>query len=167
MHSGSEPLSHRLTVGISDMAISDDPRVEIITHALGSCLGVTAYDPTTRIGGLVHVMLPLSKLSPEKADRNPLMFVDTGIPLFFKALFEAGAKREKLQIKVAGGAMILDREKHFKIGERNYTILRKLMWKNNLLIASEDVGSNKSRTMSLFIESGKVLIRSQTGKVEL
>ena len=167
MHAGNDITVHRHTVGISDMFISSDSRAEIITHALGSCVGVTAYDPATHVGGLIHIMLPLSKLSPEKAQNNPLMFVDTGIPQFFKALFAKGASRQNLQIKVAGGALLLDPEKHFKIGERNYTVLRKLLWKNDLLISAEDVGGNKSRTMSLFLESGKVIVKSQSGEREL
>ncbi len=167
MHAGDDITRHRHTVGISDMFISGDSRTEIITHALGSCIGVTAYDPTACIGGLIHIMLPLSKLSPEKAQINPFMFVDTGIPHFFKALFTEGARRENLQIKVAGGALLLDPDKHFKIGERNYTVLRKLLWKNDLLISAEDVGGNKSRTMSLFLESGRVIIKSQSGERDL
>ncbi|MGB0606725.1 MAG: chemotaxis protein CheD, partial [Candidatus Latescibacterota bacterium] len=115
----------------------------------------------------IHIMLPLSKLSPDKARNNPLKFVDTGVPLFFKELFKAGAQRDKLEIKLAGGAMLIDSGEHFKIGERNYTILRKLLWKNDLLIAAEDIGGSTSRTMSLFIESGRVVVQSQTRKIEL
>ena len=162
-----DPLPHRQTVRIADLAISSDPRAELITHALGSCIGVSAYDPVRQIGGLIHIMLPLSKLSPDKARNNPLKFVDTGVPLFFKELFKAGAQRDKLEIKLAGGAMLIDSGEHFKIGERNYTILRKLLWKNDLLIAAEDIGGSTSRTMSLFIESGRVVVQSQTRKIEL
>ena len=149
------------------MAISSDPRAELITHALGSCIGVSAYDPIRQIGGLIHIMLPLSKNSPDTARNNPLKYVDTGIPLFFKELFKAGAQRDTLEIKLAGGAMLIDKRERFKIGERNYTILRKLLWKNDLLIAAEDIGGNTSRTMSLFIETGRVVVRSQTGEIEL
>lgn len=167
MYTGTDTAIHRKIVGISDMAISNDPRVELITHALGSCLGVTAHDPISGIGGLIHIMLPMSKIAPEKAAKNPLMFVDSGIPVFFEELFAAGAKRENIRLKVAGGAQVLDAESHFKIGERNFTVLRKLLWKNDLLITSEDVGGNKSRTVSLFVGSGRVLVRSKEGEDEL
>lgn len=167
MHTSTNTMLHRQTVGISDMAISSDPRAELITHALGSCIGVTAHDPIAGVGGLIHIMLPMSKLAPEKAANNPLMFVDSGIPVFFKELFAAGARRENINLKVAGGAQVLDAEGHFKIGERNFTVLRKLMWKNDLLIASEDVGGNKSRTLSLYVGDGRVLVRSKEGEEEL
>ena len=157
----------RHTVGIADMYVSNLPGDEIITHALGSCLGVAVYDPTVNIGGLVHLMLPLSKLYREKAAANPLMFVDTGIPTFFKKLYDLGASKDNVVVKVAGGAHVLDAGSHFKIGERNYTVLRKILWKNDMLIASEEVGGTDSRTMALFIGDGKVLIKSNGTKREL
>ena len=57
----------------------------IVTHALGSCLGVAVHDPVTAVGGLAHVMMPQGNMNPEKAQANPFMFVDTGIPAFFQA----------------------------------------------------------------------------------
>ena len=67
-------------VGIAEMKVSGQRGDIIITHALGSCLGIAAYDPMACVGGLLHVMLPLSAIDPVKAERNPLMFVDTGFP---------------------------------------------------------------------------------------
>ena len=68
-------------VGVGDLKISSNINDTIITHALGSCLGITAYDPIYKIGGMVHVMLPLSKADPEKAKAKPAMYVDTGFSL--------------------------------------------------------------------------------------
>ena len=45
------------TVGVGDMKVSSDPGDTIVTFALGSCLGVTIYDPVTRVGGMLHAML--------------------------------------------------------------------------------------------------------------
>jgi chemotaxis protein CheD len=59
----------------------------LVTHALGSCLGLMVYDPEARVGGLLHAMLPLSKINPEKARSNPFMFVDTGVPRLFRAIY--------------------------------------------------------------------------------
>ena len=62
------------------MLVSKEVGDEIITYALGSCLGITAYDPVAKVGGLLHVMLPLSSIDPGKASQRPYMFVDTGLP---------------------------------------------------------------------------------------
>ena len=150
------------TVGVADMKVSAERGDVIITHALGSCLGVTAYDPVACVGGLLHVMLPLSTIDPVKADRNPFIFVDTGFPRLLIECFKAGAQKQRLEVRVAGGANSQDREEDdfFQIGKRNLIILRKLLWKNGLLMKSYDVGGSNSRTMSLEIGTGTVTIKS-------
>ncbi len=150
------------TVGIAEMKVSDRTGDIIITHALGSCLGIAAYDSVARVGGLLHVMLPISTIDPVKAERNPLMFVDTGFPNLLMQCLRIGAQKHRLEITVAGGANANETEENdlFKIGKRNFLILRKLLWKDGLLLKSFDVGGSNSRTMSLEIGTGKVMIRS-------
>jgi chemotaxis protein CheD len=148
------------TVGVGDMKISTERGDMIITHALGSCLGIAVHDPC--VGGLLHVMLPLSTIDPVKAFKNPFMFVDTGFAQLLSTCFKAGAQKHRLEIRVAGGTNSKDREEEdlFQIGKRNLVILRKLLWKNGLLLKSYDVGGTDSRTMALEIGSGKVTIKS-------
>ncbi len=148
-------------IGIADMKISTKADDVLITYALGSCLGITVYDPVARVGGLIHIMLPVSTVNPAKAAANPLMFVDTGVPELFKACYKAGAKKERMVLKVAGGASLQKNEDtdQFQIGKRNFIMLRKLLWKNNVLIKSFDVGENFSRTMSLDMATGEVVLK--------
>lgn len=148
------------TIGIADMKISAAKDDILITYALGSCLGIAIYDPVAQVGGLIHIMLPLSSVNPEKAQNNPLMFVDTGVPMLFKNCYKAGANKERLIVKVAGGASLNHHDDdQFQIGKRNFTMLRKLLWKNNVLLNAYDVGENHSRTMSLNIGSGEVVLK--------
>ena len=154
-------------VGISEMIVSRDPKDILITYSLGSCIGVTVYDPETRVGGLIHCMLPLSKIDTEKARKMPCMFVDTGIPALLNRMFEKGAERNRLITKVAGASQLMDEKKIFKIGERNYAVLRKLLWKNNILIEAEDVGGQISRTVTLEIATGRTTIKSKGKEWEL
>ena len=156
-----------LTVGIADMIISDNPSDILVTYSLGSCVGLTLYDPEVKIGGMVHTMLPLSKQDPEKAMNNPFMYTDTGIQSLIQALFDMGASRRRLIAKVAGGAKLMDEKSLFRIGERNYTVLRKVLWKNDILISAEDVGETKSRTLFLYMDTGKTVIRSSGKEVDL
>ena len=149
-------------MGVADMKVSAKRGDLIVTHALGSCLGIAVHDPVACVGGLLHVMLPLSTIDPVKADRNPFMFVDTGVPELFIECYKAGAQKQRLEIRVAGGANSHDREENdmFQIGKRNFIMLRKLLWKNGLLLKSYDVGGGYSRTMSLEIGTGEVTVRS-------
>jgi chemotaxis protein CheD len=148
-------------IGIADMKVSRAPDDVLITYALGSCLGIAVYDAVAKVGGLLHVMLPVSTVNPVKAANNPLMFVDTGVPELFKACYKAGAKKERLVVKVAGGASLQNNEDtdQFQIGKRNFIMLRKLLWKNNVLIKSFHVGENFSRTMSMDMSTGTVVLK--------
>lgn len=150
-------------VGVSDYRVSSNINETIITYALGSCLGIALFDPEVNIGGLLHVMLPLSKADPEKAKARPAMYVDTGLQLILDDLYALGAQKGNLKISVAGGASMkaTEREDHFKIGKRNFTVFRKLLWKNGFLIAYQDIGGNKSRTMSLRLIDGTVSINKK------
>ncbi len=139
----------------------------IVTHALGSCLGLMVYDPEVNIGGLLHAMLPLSKINPEKAKANPYMFVDTGVPALFKMLYELGGKKQRMIVKAAGCGNPLGKNEMFKIGERNHTVLKKLLWKNNILLEKEDVGGTSSRTVHFDITTGQTVISSNGIKREL
>jgi len=154
-------------VGISDMKVSNKSSDVLVTYSLGSCVGVTLFDPVAQVGGLIHCMLPLSKIDPVKAETNPFMFTDLGIPALLKAVFDLGAERKRLVVKVAGAATMLDSKDLFKIGERNYTVIRKVLWKNNILIAAEDVAGTVPRTMFLYMDLGKTIIKSRGQEVEL
>ncbi len=156
-----------VVVGISEMAVSSDPDDVLVTYALGSCLGVSVYDHRAKVGGLIHCMLPLSSVDPEKALAKPCMFTDTGVLALLDAVFARGAMRSSLSVKAIGAASLLDDKGVFKIGERNYTVFRKVLWKNNILINAEDVGGAISRTVYLRIATGQTLIRSGKGEREL
>lgn len=147
-------------VGVSDMHVSNNPGETIITYALGSCLGISMFDPVAGVGGLLHVMLPLSKADPEKASIKPAMYVDTGLAQLVGVCYDMGATKKDIIISVAGGASMKRNENddYFKIGKRNFTTLRKLLWKNGFMIEKQDVGGNNSRTMALRLSDGLVTV---------
>lgn len=146
------------------MKISNQPGDRIVTHALGSCLGIAVYDPQATAGGILHVMMPVSSINPDKAKINPYMFVDTGLPAFFKKLYTLGCEKKRLVVKVAGGANVQNSDSdRFAIGKRNYIMLKKVFWKNGVLIDSEDVGGHTARTMYIEIGTGRVWL-SNAGK---
>lgn len=154
-------------VDIADFQVSGDPRVTLVTYSLGSCIGVTIWDPKVCVGGMIHYMLPESSLSTEKAKARPAMFADTGIPDLFRAAYELGAVKKNLIVKVAGGSQLLDDNGLFNIGKRNYVMLRKIFWKNGVLIDAEDTGGSISRTVRLEIGTGRVTIKNRTREIEL
>ena len=149
------------------MKVTNQDSDILITYSLGSCVGVTIYDPVSRVGGMIHCMLPFSKIDPKKAERTPAMFVDTGVPVLFKTLYDMGAQKKRLVVKAAGCGNPLGKNEMFKIGERNHTLLKKLLWKNNVMLAAEDVGGTKSRTVRFDVSTGQVIISSGGEESEL
>ena len=154
-------MKHVVVVGDMKVGVAGD---ELVTHALGSCLGLMIHDPVTQVGGLLHAMLPLSKINPAKAEANPFMFVDTGVPKLFNTVYQLGGLKKRLVVKAAGCGQPLGNDEMFKIGERNYTILKKLLWKNNILLDSEDVGGTSSRTVHFDVSTGQIVINRSSQK---
>ena len=158
----------RYIVGVADMKTAVGDGNLIVTHGLGSCLGIVVYDPLAKVGGMFHVMLPSSSVSPDKARTNPFMFVDTGAPLFFRDVYAAGAAKMRLVVKVAGGASVKGNgEDFFAIGKRNYVALRKILWQNGVIIAGEDVGGSIARTLYLETGTGRTWYESAGVEHEL
>jgi chemotaxis protein CheD len=142
------------------MIASNDPNAEIVTYSLGSCLGVTVYDPVKKTGGLLHLMLPDSRIDPAKAAATPHMFVDTGVPFLFKTVFNLGGERSRLIIRVAGGAQFLDDQQMFNIGGRNIQAFEEIIARNGLAIHTRDLGGYSSRTLRFDLGTGKISIHS-------
>lgn len=157
----------RIIVGIADLKLSGSIDDTLITYALGSCIGVTVYDPKVRVGGLLHFMLPDSSINLNKAKETPAMFADTGIPLLFKLCYRLGAVKSRMIVKVAGAAKNSGNTDYFQIGQRNITAMRKIFWRNNVLIESEDTGGSLNRTLQLDISTGRVVIKTPNGFKEL
>jgi len=114
----------------------------------------------------LHYMLPDSTLDEKKAKENPAMFADTGIPTLFKACYRLGAEKRRMIVKAAGGASILDDTNFFRIGQKNIMAMRKIFWKNNVMITGEDTGANHNRTVRLEMATGKTLVRSSGGEMK-
>jgi len=164
---GARQPTKQLVVDISEIKVCADPDTTIVTYALGSCIAVMVYDPVRQAAGMIHYLLPLSKASPAKAAQTPAMFADTGVPLLFESMYKLSCQKKDLIVKVAGGGALYDDKGTFNIGKRNYTVLRKLLWKNNVIIKREDVGGTKSRTVRMHVGSGRVTVHSHGEEMEL
>lgn len=157
-------------VGVADLKLSRNIDERLVTYALGSCLGVTVYDPVARVGGLLHVMLPTGAIDPDKMMQNPSMFVDSGVPALFKETYKLGARKERMIVKVAGGSHTgsTDEDDKYQIGKRNLLALRRLLWKNGVMLHAQETGGVQvSRTMWLDIGTGEVTLKVNGAECKL
>ena len=144
----------QLVVQMGGMLVSNDAAVQLVTYALGSCVGVAIYDPVAKVGGLLHAMMPDSAINWERAQASPAMFVDTGIPAMFHAAYALGGVKARMIVKLCGGSAYLDDRKTFNIGQRNVEAVLDLLQRNGVRVTASDTGDCKSRTVRLDIGDG-------------
>lgn len=147
-------------MNVSDAKVSGEASDVLVTYSLGSCIGVCLYDPAINVGGMLHYQLPNSTMDPERAKAKPFMFADTGMRILVEKLVSMGAKKKRMQIRIAGGASMDTGPKGFDIGKRNHLAFRKIMWKNGMFVDSEDVGGFSPRNVYMDIADGAVTVRS-------
>ena len=148
----------QLVVGMGDMLVSNDPSAQLVTYSLGSCVGISIYDPIAKVGGLLHAMLPDSTINSERSASRPFMFVDTGLPAMFHAVYALGGAKLRLVCKLCGGAQFLDEKQIFKIGARNVTATLAMLERNGIKIAAKETGGHESRTVKLDLANGNLTL---------
>ena len=152
-----------ITVGIADCQVSNQAGDTLVTHALGSCIGVAVHDQTAGVGGLLHIMLPESSLDREKARAQPFIFADTGIAQLFQMVQSKGADKKRLSVRLIGGAQVMDSNGVFNIGKRNHLACRKALWAAGAMVHAEEVGGAISRTVRLDVATGGLFWNSGAG----
>lgn len=157
----------QIVVGMADCKVASQRGDTLATYALGSCIGLSVYDPVACVGGLLHYMLPDSTIDRARGQENPYMFADTGIPKLIEQVCAQGASKRRLVAHAAGGASIMDPNNVFDIGKRNHQALRKILWKAGVLLSGEAVGGGNSRTVRLEIGSGQLWLQEGCGPRQL
>jgi chemotaxis protein CheD len=165
-HASNSPFQQRVVIGVGDLAVSNDPAVTLSTYALGSCVAVVGYDPLIRVGGILHLMLPDSKIAPARAVGQPGMFANTGLPLLFKSLQGLRADLTRLRLFVAGGANVLAGADAFRIGERNINATREYLSVIGFEFSHAAVGGSINRTIHLQNATGLLTLKTPTATEE-
>ena len=153
-------MADLIKVGMADFKVSRSPAT-IISYGLGSCIGVSLYDPQTKIGGLLHIMLPDSKQS--RATDNPAKFADTGIPLMLDEVLKMGASRSRLVAKMAGGAQMFafaNATDVMRVGSRNVAASKEILQKLGIRLVGEDTGANYGRTVQIDLTNGVYTVKT-------
>ena len=153
-------MSEVIKVGMADLNICRDPDI-LTTLGLGSCIGIALYDPSTKIGGLAHIMLPDS--TKMRNNSNIAKFADTGIEELLSRVLKAGAVKSRLVAKIAGGAKMFEvsgLSDIGNVGQRNAEASRAKLKQLGIRLISEDTGLNYGRTVELHCDNGDYYIKS-------
>ena len=157
-------MNDKLVVGIADMKMAQGSGM-LVTYALGSCIGISFWDPFLHLGALLHIMLPERH---DAEEGNVYKYADSGIHETIRKLSAFGMVKSRTVVKIAGGAKMFEirgNAEFGNIGSRNTFMVKKILQEENMRIAAEDTGGAFARTMILDIESGEVAIRTM-GKPE-
>ena len=149
-----------IRVGMADYKVGKSPAT-LISYGLGSCIGVSLYDPQTKIGGLLHIMLPDS--TQARASDNPAKFADTGLPLMLDDVVKAGAVKSRLVAKIAGGAQMFafsNATDVMRVGARNAEAIKKMLKSFGIKIIGEDTGGTYGRTVSIDLVTGVYKVKT-------
>jgi chemotaxis protein CheD len=159
-----------LVVGVSDLKLSSTPGERLVTYALGSCLGLVIHDPVAGVTGTAARDAPRLHDRPRQGGPQSGDVRRFGRAGALTESYRLGARKERMIVKVAGGAHAgaTAESDSFQIGKRNVLALRKLLWKNNVILHAHDVGGHQtSRTLYVDVATGRVVVRSGGGTSEL
>jgi chemotaxis protein CheD len=149
-----------IEVNMAAMEIAQSP-ARLVTRGLGSCLGVTLYDPAKKIGGMVHPMLP--DIDKAKIKSNPSRFVNSAIRNMFIEMEKRGCARNQFVAKVFGGAHMfgfITADSILNVGQKNIEVAQATLKELGIPIVASEVGGSFGRTIELNLEDGKVLVKT-------
>ena len=152
-----DQVAEKLVVKMADHAIGDENTV-LATLGLGSCIGIALYDKFSKVGGLVHIMLP-----ENPGGKKIVKYADTGIPFLITEMEAAGARKRRLGAKIVGGAGMFKSESGdsvMKIGERNIEAVREVLKDEGIKVTGSDVGKDHGRSMYFYLDDGRVEVKS-------
>lgn len=147
-----------IEVRMGEMRVGENP-FRIVTRALGSCLGITLYNPLKKLGAMAHPMLP--DIERARTNANPSRYVNYTIRKMVEDLEKAGSARNRLVAKLFGGARMfafISSDSILNVGEKNIAMAREVFSELNINIAVEEVGGTFGRTIELNLETGKVVV---------
>lgn len=160
-------MGNVIKVGMADLKVAKAPD-SLITLGLGSCIGLTLYDPVAKVGGMVHYMLPDS--AKLKNNQNIAKFGDTGIKELYRQVVAKGASPSRLVAKIAGGAKMFEvsgLSNIGNIGQRNAEEAKLMLKELRVPLIAEDTGLDYGRTVELKCDNGDFHIRAvgKTNKI--
>lgn len=153
-------------LGMGEFAITTSPGAVLCCIGLGSCIAVCMYDRLVKVGGMIHIVLP-HHAGPQ--DERSVRYANVAVPFLLEQMIKKGGVRERLTVKIAGGAQMTiaaGLKDSFRTGEKNLAEIKEALQKVQLPIAAADTGGNMGRTVRMYIDSGKVAVKTIGGNIK-
>ncbi|MCR4694231.1 MAG: chemotaxis protein CheD [Pseudobutyrivibrio sp.] len=153
-------MGQMIKVGMADLKTCKAPD-NLTTIGLGSCIGIALYDPSTKITGLAHIMLPDS--TAIRNNSNIAKFADTGIQKLYDDMIKMGANKTRIVAKIAGGAKMFEMSSNassINVGLRNAEASKAKLKELGIRLLAEDTGLNYGRTVEIYSETGEYHVKA-------
>jgi chemotaxis protein CheD len=139
-----------------EIFISRKPAV--VSTILGSCIAITIFNERLKIGGICHALLPRS---PSLHDDDYCRYVDSSITYMLKKLEAMGIQKHEMEIKLLGGADVLDITDvtRLSVGRQNIEKALEMMNNEKLALTLSDVGGTTGRSIRFYTHTGTVLLK--------
>jgi chemotaxis protein CheD len=138
----------------------------VLSTVLGSCVAACIQDRTAGIGGMNHFMLP-DDGEPSRAASDAIRYGAYAMEVLLNELLKGGAKRERLEAKVFGGAAVLAGMTTLNIGDRNSEFVRRYLALEKVRITAEDLQGSHPRKIVFLPAAGQVMVKKLRLQQEL
>jgi chemotaxis protein CheD len=147
-------MTVRVYLGPGELLIAEEPT--IVTTVLGSCVAVTMYTRSKKLGAICHAMLPYAHPNTTSSFR----YVDTALLYMLEFFHQKGIKEADIEAKLIGGGDVLDHISTMSasVGQQNITAALELLEKEGLQLAAKDIGGPLGRKIHYYTHTGKILL---------
>lgn len=156
-------MSNLKVVEIGGWAVSNIPEDILRTYSLGSCVALILHHPKTNTMGLVHIALP-DPLCHHGERRGEGYYASSAVPFLLNEVCAAAglsaADNSGIVAKLVGGAAVIKLKNPFHLGKRLVMEIEKILQRLQVPVVKQNTGGTVPRTVTLYIESGQVLVKS-------
>ena len=131
---------------------------EMLVTTLGSCVAACVRDPVAGIGGMNHFLLPDVPEGTDDGTSVAARYGSVAMELLINDLLTHGGRRNRLEIKVFGGAKVIDST--LDVGAKNAEFVLSYVRREGLSLVGQDLGGTSARRIHYFPTTGRVLRRA-------
>lgn len=155
----TDVVARRVHVIQGEYKVVSDPDV-VLTTILGSCVAACMRDPVVGVGGMNHFLLPGSA-EAMAAGGDATRYGVHLMELLINGLLKQGARRDRLEAKIFGGAKTIARFSN--VGEQNALFARQFLMDEGIRIVGESTGGEHGRKLEYWPSSGRARQHALTG----
>lgn len=148
-----------IVVPAGDCRFSTDPSCRLVTRGVDSCIALAVHAPKLSVAALLRFSEPAP--ADSSAEPNPWLYGETAIPFLLQHFHAIGAQNRDLTVYAVGAATDGSAESAFR-AKNNELAMRRVLWREGLLLKGEDMGGTSPRSLWFEPTSGRIIVRAKS-----